>query len=187
MSTAADADDAFAELRRETPTERLDRNWVELLQEMRVVQTGVQLLAGFLLTLPFQARFEDLDAFQRGVYVVVLLLAVLAIVLFIAPVGYHRALFRRRSKGRLVRAGTRFTTAGLGVVGLVVTGAVLLVVDVVSGRAPAVAAAGAVAVAVLVSWLLLPLREVRAVRAVAGAPGAGAPGAGAGGGAATRL
>ena len=171
MSSPTDPDEDFAALRRETPTERLDRNWVELLQEMRVVQTGVQLLAGFLLTLPFQSRFEDLDAFQRRVYVVVLMLAVLAIVLFIAPVGYHRALFRRRSKARLVRAGTRFTTAGLGVVAMVVTGAVLLVVDVVLGRTAAAVAAGAVAAAVLVSWLLLPLREVRAAKAEAARSG----------------
>ena len=112
----------------------MDRNWVELLQELRVVQTGVQLLTGFLLTLPFQSRFESLDRYQLTVYVVVLLLAVTAVVLFIAPVGYHRALFRQRSKDRLVAAGTAFAKAGLATVGVVVSGGVLLVADVIGGR-----------------------------------------------------
>nr|WP_276610333.1 DUF6328 family protein [Kineococcus indalonis] len=152
-------------MRRETPTERMDRNWVELLQELRVVQTGVQLLAGFLMTLPFQSRFEELDRYQRGVYVAVLLLAVTAIVLFVAPVGYHRALFRRRSKARLVDVGTRYAKAGLATVGLVVTGGVLLVVDVVGGRPAGLAAAGFVGLLVVLCWWLLPLRAVRVVEA----------------------
>lgn len=155
-------DDPYAELRRETPTERLDRNWVELLQELRVVQTGVQLLTGFLLTLPFQSRFEQLDTYQRSVYVAVLLLAVTATVLFVAPVGYHRALFRRRSKARLVEAGTRFAKLGLATVGLVVSGGVLLVLDVVGGRAAGLVAGGGVASLVAVCWYALPRRAVRA-------------------------
>ncbi len=66
MTTSTpDPEDAYRGLRRETPTERLDRNWVELLQELRVVQTGVQLLTGFLLTLPFQSRFRELDGTSR--------------------------------------------------------------------------------------------------------------------------
>ncbi|WP_432535819.1 DUF6328 family protein [Kineococcus arenarius] len=158
-------EDAYAALRNETPTERLDRNWVELLQELRVVQTGVQLLAGFLMTLPFQSRFEELDTFQRSVYVAVLMLAVTAIVLFVAPVGYHRALFRRRSKARLVEAGTRFAKAGLAAVGVVVAGGVLLVVDVVGGRVAGAVAGGGVALLVLLCWWLLPALAVRAAEA----------------------
>jgi O-antigen/teichoic acid export membrane protein len=162
---ANDPDDPYAGLRNETPTERMDRNWVELLQELRVVQTGVQLLTGFLLTLPFQSRFEQLDRYQLAVYVVVLLFAVTAVVLFIAPVGYHRALFRQRSKDRLVAAGTAFTKAGLATVGVVVSGGVLLVADVIGGRVAGWVAGGAVAALVLVCWYVLPRRVLRQVQA----------------------
>lgn len=163
MTTSApDPEDAYRGLRRETPTERLDRNWVELLQELRVVQTGVQLLTGFLLTLPFQSRFRELDRYQESVYVVVLLLAVTAVVLFIAPVGYHRALFQQRSKARLVRAGAAFAKAGLATVGVVVSGGVSLVVDVVGGRVAGWVAGGAVAALVLVCWYVLPRRALTA-------------------------
>lgn len=158
-----DPDDPYAGLRNETPTERLDRNWAELLQELRVVQTGVQLLTGFLLTLPFQARFAELDGFQETVYTVVLLLAVTALVLFIAPVGYHRALFQQRSKARLVVAGSKFTKAGLATVGLVIAGGVLLVVDVVAGRGAGFVAGGGVALLIAVCWYVLPRRALRAV------------------------
>ncbi len=179
----AEPGDPYAGLRNETPTERLDRNWVELLQELRVVQTGVQLLAGFLMTLPFQSRFDTLDTFQRTVYVVVLMLAVTAIVLFVAPVGYHRALFQRRSKARLVRAGTRYAKAGLAAVGLVVAGGVLLVVDVVGGRVAGAVAGGGVAVLVALCWWLLPVLAVRAARAeqARGQERSGQDGPGAGG------
>ncbi|MEW1958157.1 DUF6328 family protein [Kineococcus sp. NPDC059986] len=164
MTTGAqDPEDPYRGLRRETPTERLDRNWVELLQELRVVQTGVQLLTGFLLTLPFQSRFEDLDRYQESVYLVVLLLAVTAVVLFIAPVGYHRALFQQRSKAQLVRAGSAFAKAGLATVGLVVSGGVSLVVDVVGGRVAGWVAGGAVAALVLVCWYVLPRRTLAVV------------------------
>lgn len=141
----------------------MDRNWVELLQELRVVQTGVQLLTGFLLTLPFQSRFESLDRYQLTVYVVVLLLAVTAVVLFIAPVGYHRALFRQRSKDRLVAAGTAFAKAGLATVGVVVSGGVLLVADVIGGRVAGWAAGGVVATLIVVCWYVLPRRALRQV------------------------
>ncbi|WP_380170371.1 DUF6328 family protein [Kineococcus sp. DHX-1] len=157
-----DPEDAYRVLRRETPTERLDRNWGELLQELRVVQTGVQLLTGFLLTLPFQSRFSELDRYQESVYVVVLLLAVSAVVLFIAPVGYHRALFQQRSKARLVRAGSTFAKAGLATVGVVVSGGVSLVVDVVGGRVAGWVAGGAVAALILVCWYALPRRALAA-------------------------
>jgi len=155
--------DPYAGLRRETPTERSDRNWVELLQEFRVVQTGVQLLTGFLLTLPFQTRFDTLDTFQRTVYLTTLLLAVVALTFFVAPVGYHRALFQRRSKATLVAAASRFARAGLATVALVFTGGVLLVVDVVSGRVAGIATASAVLLLIVVCWYLLPQRAVRAV------------------------
>src|SRR3712207_4786869 len=82
--------------RHETPAERSDRNWNGLLQELRVTQTGVQILTGFLLTLPFQERFEDLDGYQRTLYLVLVLLAILTTGLITAPVSLHRILFGKR-------------------------------------------------------------------------------------------
>ena len=102
MITAMDAvdhperDQAWdASARFETETQRLDRNWLSLLQELRVVQTGVQLLTGFLLTLPFQQRFETLDTTMRVVYLVTVGCSVGATVLLESPVAMHRLLFRR--------------------------------------------------------------------------------------------
>src|SRR4051812_35091858 len=104
--------------RNETRDQRLDRNWNELLQELRVTQTGVQILAGFLLTLPFQARFAGLPSFERWVYLATVLVTCFATILLIAPVAVHRALFRRHEKDRLVDAADRLARAGLGALGL---------------------------------------------------------------------
>src|SRR6478752_8344398 len=79
----------------ETPTQRADRNWDELLQELRVAQTGVQVLTGFLLTLPFQARFTHLDAVQQATYLTAVVLGVVSIALLIAPLSSHRLLFHQ--------------------------------------------------------------------------------------------
>src|SRR3954453_3480738 len=88
--------------RTETANQRADRNWNELLQELRVTQTGTQILTGFLLTIPFQQRFAKLDSYQENLYLVLVLLAVPATILFVAPVALHRVLFRRRMKPQLV-------------------------------------------------------------------------------------
>src|SRR5690606_28496311 len=100
-------------LRDETPAERSDRNWVELLQELRVMQTGVQVLTGFLLTLPFQARFTELDGFQIGLYLILVVLSVLATGLLIAPVSVHRMVFGRGLKRSLVETADRLAVAAL--------------------------------------------------------------------------
>ncbi|MCB7136111.1 DUF6328 family protein [Cellulosimicrobium marinum] len=147
--------------REETPEERSDRNWVELLQELRVMQTGVQILTGFLLTLPFQARFSDLDAFQVAVYLVLVGLSVLATGLFITPVSMHRSLFRKHVKPDLVTLSDRVTRAGIGVLALIFTATVLLVVDVVVSRTAALCASGAVLVVLLGLWFALPRVAVR--------------------------
>ena len=81
--------------RDESRAERMDRNWAELLQELRVLQTGVQLLAGFLLTLPFQARFETLDDYQTRLYLANVVLAALTTATILLPVSVHRRLFRQ--------------------------------------------------------------------------------------------
>lgn len=161
----SDGDAPRPDGRDETFIERMDRNWDELLQELRVTQTGAQILTGFLLTLPFQQRFGDLDAYQRGVYLVLVLLAALATVLIIAPVSLHRLLFRRRLKPQLVSAGHWFARAGLVALAFVLTGATLLLFDVVVSRAAGYAAAGSLLVLITLMWVVLPrLIASRAVR-----------------------
>ena len=88
--------------RNETETERLDRKWNDLLQELRVMQTGAQLTAGFLLTLPFQQNFSKLDGFQRDLYLVLVLLAALTTAVVVAPVAVHRRVAGLHVKERLV-------------------------------------------------------------------------------------
>ena len=142
--------------RNETPLERADRNFGELLQELRVTQTGVQILFAFLLTLAFTQRFPTLDSFQRATYVTTLLLAVLAAALFTAPAALHRSLFQRGAKARIVQVSSRLATVGMGVLVLAFTGSVLLVVDVTTGRAGGVAAGAATLLVCLGLWGVLP-------------------------------
>ena len=127
--------------RNETPTGRLDRNLGDLLQELRVAQTGVQLLTGLLLTVPFQARFGELLPHQIVIYLVTVGLAVLASGLLISPVVLHRVLFRQHARRTLVSAGQRFALAGFGTLGLAVVGVCTLIFDVVLGGTAGVTAA----------------------------------------------
>src|SRR3954465_13489244 len=115
--------------RNETALERCDRNLVELLQEVRVVQTGVQVLFAFLLTAPLAARFPELSRLQRYEYFVTLLAAGAAAVLLIAPTAHHRILFRCGDKEHLVIVANRFTLGGLAFVALSMIGALVLVTD----------------------------------------------------------
>ena len=159
---SAEADAGPADGRDETLDERMDRNWNEMLQELRVTQTGTQILTGFLLAVAFQSRFADLDRFQHVVYLVLVLAAVLTTVLGLAPVNLHRVLFRQHAKKLVVDVAhvlLRLTLAG---VGLVLVGTVLLVFDVVLDRRSAVIAAAATGVA-LTAIAVLPhvLRLVR--------------------------
>ena len=145
--------------RDETPEERADRNWNELLQELRVSQTGVQLLAGFLATLPFQSRFGELDAFQRAWYVGLLALAFGTVGVTLAPVAIHRHVFQSDAKPELVQAGHRLTSVALVLIAVLMGGIFFLVVDMVYDRTAA--AAGAVgSVAVLAGLLLVLPRRV---------------------------
>lgn len=147
--------------RRETRTERMDRNWNELLQELRVTQTGVQILTGFLLTVPFQQRFSDLDEFQRDVYLVLVLLALVTTGLITAPVSLHRILFRKGLKPELVEWGDRLARAGLTFLALVLTGAALLLFDFVVNRTAGYLAGGGTLLFLAVTWLVVPLLEAR--------------------------
>jgi hypothetical protein len=154
--------------RHETPEERLDRNWDELLQELRVVQTGVQILAGFLLTLPFQQRFTEIDEVDRDAYLVAFCLTVVATAFLVAPVASHRLLFRKREKASLVAIAHACARIGLVTLGLAVSTVAFVIFDVVTGTRGAVLAAGASLLLFLVNWLLLPLGVLRRDRASEG-------------------
>jgi len=146
--------------RGETRGQRLDRNWVELLQELRVAQTGVQLIAGFLLTLPFQQKFADLDGFATGLYLGLVLLAALTIGLTLTPISVHRVLFRRHVKERLVDTGHLVTQLVLVLISLLITGIAVLIFDVVTTRATAIGV-GVVMLVVLVGLLVVVPIAVR--------------------------
>ena len=152
--------------RDETEEERLDRNLDELLGELRVALPGVQVLFAFLLVVPFNARFADLSSYQEMVYLVTLLLAGLASALLIAPTAYHRMTFRLQDKHHLVISANRLTIGGLGCLAAAMTGAILLVTDVVFSRPAAVASAAFVGGLFLVLWYLLPLRRRRMLERV---------------------
>ena len=142
--------------RQETPLKRLDRNWSDLLQELRVVQTGVQLLTGFLLTLPFQARFGQLGSFQQNTYLTTVALAVAATGFLIAPVAVHRALFRRHGRRVMVAAAHRLALIGTFLLGLAIIGVVLLLFDVLRGRTVGLVAAALVTALLALLWIALP-------------------------------
>lgn len=159
----ADAAHTPADERGEGPLRRADRNMVELLQELRVVQAGVQILFAFLLSLSFTERFGRVDAFQRWTYVVTLLLSVITAGLLIGPAAAHRSTFHRGLKIETVRFGHRLFTAGLGTLAVTLAGAVLLVLDVAVGRGVAVPVAAAVGAGLLGLWFLAPLAVLRRV------------------------
>lgn len=159
-STSGSSPGTDASGRRETDAERSDRNWNDLLQELRVSQTGAQLIAGFLLTLPFQDRFKELDSFQVTVYLCLVVLATSTIVLTLTPVAMHRHLFGKQVKDDLVRAAHRATQAVLTAIALLVTGILLLVFDVVLSRPAALVTAGCALVATAFLLVVVP-RMVR--------------------------
>ncbi|WP_328773141.1 DUF6328 family protein [Streptomyces sp. NBC_00286] len=148
--------------RRETPLERADRNFIELLQELRVTQTGVQILFAFLLSLAFTPRFPDLDSVQRATYITTLLLAVLSSMLLTAPAALHRRLFQQGAKPQIVAVSSHLAQIGMGVLAFALTGSVLLVVDVVAGRLEGILAGAATLVVCLGLWGLVPLLMKRA-------------------------
>ena len=153
---AADADADPDDGRDETVSQRMDRNWIELLQELRVTQTGTQILTGFLLAVAFQQKFDQLSAAQHRLYLALIVTAVLTTALALAPVNLHRALFRRHAKVALVRVSNVIIRVVLLGVALVLAGTLVLIFDVVSGTRAAVLA-GIVAVVVLGALASLPL------------------------------
>jgi len=149
--------------RNETPLERCDRNLAELMQEVRVAQTGVQVLFGFLLTVPFTVRFDAITSTERAVYFITLMLAGAAAVLLIAPTSQHRLLFRCGDKQRLVMIANRYAIAGLLAVAATMVGAVLLVSLLVIGSLGASLATAAAAAGCGWCWYVEPLRRRRAL------------------------
>jgi hypothetical protein len=132
-----------ADGRDETLNERMDRNWNEMLQELRVTQTGTQIFTGFLLTIAFYERFSELTPFQVRVYLTLVIAAVLTTALGLAPVNLHRGLFRKGAKMIIVETAhiiMRITLVGVAVM---LIGTVLLIFDLVLDRRAALIAAGA--------------------------------------------
>jgi Family of unknown function (DUF6328) len=144
--------------RDESDEERLDRKFNDLLQELRVMQTGAQLTAGFLLTLPFQDKFADLDRFQVGLYLALVLLAALTTALVMGPVAIHRRLSGEHVKERVVASAHRLVYGVIACIALLITGMVLLIWDVVIDRTWAGVAAGGIAAVLVVLLLVLPGR-----------------------------
>ena len=142
----------------ESEAERLTRNLNELLQELRVTQTGIQILTGFLLTLPFSQRFQDLDATQRGAFLAILTGSVITTGLVTSPVAFHRVLFRHGQRPWLVEAANRAARAGLTFLALTTSGVVWLVFDLVTNRTLA-SVAGLLALVFFAGlWAVVPLR-----------------------------
>jgi hypothetical protein len=140
----------------ETRKERVDRELLELLNELRVALPGVQILFAFLLVVPFQQRVEQTTDFQRSLYLVTLLAAAVATGLFIAPAAQHRVLFRQQDKEGLLHRSSRSAYAGVVVLAIAITSAVLLVVDVLFSRTQAWVTAGVVGALLAWWWVVVP-------------------------------
>jgi hypothetical protein len=145
--------------RDETEGERLDRNLGELLQELRVALPGVQVLFAFLLAVPFQKGFEEVTSFQKDVYFATLILTAISATMLISPSAYHRITFRYQQKRRLVYYANRFAIVGLAFLALAMTGAILLITDVLFSTAAAVVTAGLALSFFGFFWFAMPLQR----------------------------
>jgi hypothetical protein len=148
-----------ARRRYESEEQRLDRNLVELLQGLRVVLPGIQVLFAFLLLLPFQLGFDDVTAFERTIYFVTLLLTAASSVCLMAPTARHRLRFRRLDKKWIVETSHRLTIAGLAFLGAAMTGVILLISHYLYDELIAALATAAIAGVVAWVWFLAPLRR----------------------------
>jgi Family of unknown function (DUF6328) len=149
-------DEWNAGARGETPLQRADRAYGEILQEVRVAQTGVQILFAFLLALAFTSRFASVTQFQRYVYVLTLMLCAASAALLIAPAAFHRVVYRKRLKHHLVRIASRLALSGLVLLLLALVSALLLILDVVIGRVPALLLAAGALGWFAAWWFALP-------------------------------
>jgi Family of unknown function (DUF6328) len=145
---------------RETEKERLDRNLAELLQELRVALPGVQILFAFLLVVPFNQRFADITNFQRTIYFVTLLLATAATACLIAPTAHHRIEFRAQDKKRIVFSATKLAIAGLALLALAMTGAVVLITDFLYHSDTVAIVAAGVVLLFAILWFAWPVKRL---------------------------
>lgn len=156
--------------RDETEDERLDRNLNELLQELRVALPGVQVLFAFLLAVPFQQNFTEITSFQKDVYFGTLLCTAISATLLISPSAYHRLTFRYQQKRQLVFYANRFSIAGLTFLALAMTGAIMLITDVLFGTVATVVTTTATVIVIGLFWYALPLQRRIRLRAEGSEP-----------------
>lgn len=152
----------------ESEAEQLDRHWLELLQELRVAQTGIQILFAFLLVIAYSRPFQEAGDFSHAVFAVTLVLTAMSAGLLIAPVSVHRMVYRRKLRPELVRIAARMAVGGLLLMLASVAGGLLLALDVVLPRTAAVAVVVGVVVWFSVFWYVVPFQLRRrgpAVRA----------------------
>ena len=145
----------------ETDTERVDRNLLELLNELRVALPGVQVLFAFLLVVPFNQRYTDTTAFQERVYFATLLFTALAAVFLIAPSVHHRIEFRQQDKEHIVLVANKLFLAGLVALSLAMTGVVLLITDFLFSSTAAIVVTTATALAFAIVWFAIPIARMR--------------------------
>lgn len=148
----------------ETPKQRLNRNWDNILQELRVTQTGTQILLGFLLTLPFQQRFGELATEQVTMYLVLVAIAAIATILALTPVALHRALVNRNAKSQLVPLAGLLVRLTLAAVSVTLSGTVLLIFEVVAGLTAGIVAGVVTLVLTSTAWVIVPALMRRARR-----------------------
>jgi hypothetical protein len=147
--------------RQETEEERLDRNLAELLQEVRVAQTGVQVLFAFLLVLPFTNRFGAVTGWEKGVYFGTLALAAVSTLFLIAPSAHHRVLFRLQDKRHIVLIANDLALVGTAALALAMTGSMLLITSFLFGTAAGVTAGAITVVAFAAVWYAMPFQRRR--------------------------
>ena len=152
-----DRDRTAGDGRDESAAERADRNWSDVLQELRVLQTGTQILTGFLLALAFQPAFAALDDGQRTFYLVLVVLSALSAIVALAPVALHRTLFRQQLKQRVVAYGHAALVTALATVAALVVGVVAFVFDVVVSGPASITAAIVLGSVLIALWIVVPV------------------------------
>jgi O-antigen/teichoic acid export membrane protein len=135
---------------------RWDRNFADLLQELRVAQTGIQIFFAFLLTMPFSAGFPKTSALQKDIYIVALLSAAASTAMIISPVAFHRALFRQGRKPELVRYAHRMATGGLAFLLISMVSSIFLILDFLLSRPMAIVLGAVAALVFVVFWAGIP-------------------------------
>ena len=155
----ADSDSGDGDLHGEPLRERNNRNLSDLLQELRVAGLGVQVLFGFLLSLPFTVRFTRLDAAQQDLYKATLLCTALSTALLISPVAYHRWVFRRHEKGRLLRVANVLALLGLASVALAISLAIWLIMSFIGASWIVTGLSAATSATFALLWFVLPILD----------------------------